>query len=64
MRMTALSAGSSTSAEADLERLTFWYLDKFQGSVSPGTRSLGLSSFRDRILCLSLLPEAITWTEK
>lgn len=64
MRMTALSAGSNTSAEADLERLTFWYMDKFQGSVSPGVRSLVLSSFIDSILCLSLLPEAITWEGK
>lgn len=64
MRMTALSAGSSTSDEADLERLTVWYLDKFQGSVSPGDRSLVLSSFRDNIRRLSLLPEAITWVRR
>lgn len=63
IRMTALSAGSSTSAEADLERLTFWYLDKFQGSVSPGVRSLACSS-RDSILGLSRFPEAITWGRK
>lgn len=36
MRMTALSAGSSTSPEADLERLMRWCLGRFQGSVSPG----------------------------
>lgn len=35
MRITALSAGSRTSPEADLERLTLWSLDRFQGRVSP-----------------------------
>ena len=36
MRMTALSAGSSTSPDADLERLMRWCFGRFQGSVSPG----------------------------
>lgn len=36
MRMTALSAGSSTSPEADLERFMRWCLGRFQGNVSPG----------------------------
>lgn len=51
MRMTALSAGSSTSPEADLERLMRWCFGRFQGNVSPGdgeklteVRSLELSS--------------------
>lgn len=51
MRMTALSAGSSTSPDADLERLTRWCLARFHGSVSPGKgevlNSLGLSSDAD-----------------
>lgn len=51
MRMTALSAGSRTSPDADLERLTRWCLAKFHGSVSPGKgevlSSLGLSSDAD-----------------
>lgn len=34
--MTALSAGSSTSPDADLERFMRWCLGRFQGSVSPG----------------------------
>lgn len=49
--MTALSAGSSTSPEADLERFMRWCLGRFHGSVSPGEgetvtelRSLELSS--------------------
>lgn len=51
MRMTALSAGSRTSPDADLERLTRWCLAKFQGRVSPGKveehSSLLLSSDAD-----------------
>lgn len=51
MRMTALSAGSRTSPDADLERLTRWCLAKFQGRVSPGKAeehsSLLLSSDAD-----------------
>lgn len=43
MRITALSAGSRTSPEADLERLTLWCLDRFQGRVSPGQGTLLLS---------------------
>jgi len=35
MRMTALSAGSSTSPVDDLERFTRCSLDRFQGRVSP-----------------------------
>lgn len=51
MRMTALSAGSRTSPDADLERLTRWCLGRFQGNVSPGRAeehsSLLLSSDAD-----------------
>lgn len=36
MRITALSAGSRTSPEVDLERLILWCLDRFHGRVSPG----------------------------
>lgn len=43
MRITALSAGSRTSPEADLERLTLWCLERFQGRVSPGQGTLLLS---------------------
>lgn len=50
--MTALSAGSRTSPDADLERLTRWCLGRFHGKVSPGEceelRSLALSSDADR----------------
>lgn len=37
IRITALSAGSRTSPEADLDRFIRWCLGRFQGSVSPGT---------------------------
>lgn len=51
IRMTALSAGSRTSPEADFDLLMRWCLGRFQGNVSPGEgeqlieiRSLELSS--------------------
>lgn len=70
MRMTALSAGSRTSPEADLERLIRWCLGKFQGRVSPGDgeqltklRSLELSS--DAALTRGLLLgfSSIVWKD-
>lgn len=43
MRITALSAGSRTSPDADLERLILWCLARFQGKVSPGQGALAVS---------------------
>lgn len=43
MRITALSAGSRTSPDADLERLILWCLGRFQGKVSPGEGTLAVS---------------------
>lgn len=56
MRITALSAGSRTSPEADLERLILWCLGRFQGNVSPGqgTRAVSPSLSSGRLCSLSL----------
>ena len=40
MRMTALSAGSRMTPEADLERFRRWCLGRFHGNVSPGNGEL------------------------
>lgn len=63
IRMTALSAGSRTSADADLEHLTCWCLERFQGSVSPAALLLSLEfcSTGGSSLCFSLGPAAITY---
>lgn len=64
IRMTALSAGSRTSPDADLERLTRWCLARFHGKVSPGKveelRSLALSSDADRS-SIRRRPPDMTW---
>lgn len=68
MRMTALSAGSSTSPEADLERFMRWCLGRFQGSVSPGDEqqvgSLELSSDEALMRGFFLGPDtsSMVWT--
>lgn len=64
--MTALSAGSSTSPDADLERFMRWCLGRFQGSVSPGDmQQAGSVELSDEALVKGFLlgsdTSAMTW---